>query len=156
MPQMCVLWRLQIWLKLHVKEQFNIWLTQTGRFWGIFFNETFRKLYWYLLKQSRILKYGVEAIWNNHIFSTRPPNGDPFVPPTALIKWISPIRRVVSHPLGLAKSAVAGFHINRYINRAINVIVLQLIFSMNCSPAVANGGQRHPLLTVGAQTIRVD
>ncbi len=39
---------------------------------GIFFNETFRKSYWYLLEQIRILKYGVGAIWKKHIFSTGP------------------------------------------------------------------------------------
>jgi len=37
----------------------------------IFFH--FRKSYWYLLEQIRILKYGVGAIWKNHIVSTGPP-----------------------------------------------------------------------------------
>ena len=37
-----------------------------------FFNQTFRKSYWYLLEQIRILKYGVGAIWTH--FFTWPPS----------------------------------------------------------------------------------
>ena len=49
-----------------------------------------------------------------------------------------------SHPKGLAKAKgdYAEFNTNHKNNSVINLIVLQvLVFLMNCSPAIANGGR---------------
>ena len=55
-PHMYVLWRLQKWLKLHVKQGIllarsnSMFTHPTGRFCSIFFHETFRMTYWDLLE----------------------------------------------------------------------------------------------------------
>ncbi len=46
-----------------------------GRFWSIFFNETFRISYWHQVEQIKILRSGIGAISKNHIFSTSHLNG---------------------------------------------------------------------------------
>ncbi len=43
-----------------------------GRFWSICLNEPFSISCWNLLEKMRILKYGVGAIWTNHIFLPDP------------------------------------------------------------------------------------
>ena len=78
MAHMYVLLCLQVRLKITWKtgdsvstEQFNVWCTQrvgSGQFFW-----TFSISCWYLLEQIRILKWGVGAIWKNHIFFTGHP-----------------------------------------------------------------------------------
>jgi hypothetical protein len=65
---MHVFWRMQKWLEIACKMGFLLaWkiscLTHPmGRFWSVFFKETFRISYWHLVEQIQTLRSGIEAI----------------------------------------------------------------------------------------------
>ena len=44
-----------------------------GKEGSIFFNQTFRMSYWYIVEQFRALRSGLGGMLKNHIFSCGPP-----------------------------------------------------------------------------------